>query len=547
MADTNLSSVLSNINQTFKEEDIVRRAAEAQLPYVNLLNMSINADWLKQIPYDQSQSLKVICFAKTGGKLKLATTDPHQPNLTAFLQDLTNRRQEYQLHLASEESIDQALSQYALFLKTNVVETTNTVDEENLDSYLNIVQNLQDIEIQAEKISSPELLNLLNVTAVKTGASDIHLQPDEHKVAIRMRIDGILNTLGYLTPATFRELTTEIKYRAKLILNVSSHPQDGKYRFKINDRQVDVRVSTIPTTFGESFVMRILDQKGRNLNLTEMGFVDTDRVKIETAIGKPNGIILLTGPTGSGKTTTLYTILHDLNQPERKIITLEDPIEYHLNGITQSQTSDKDHYDFASGLKAILRHDPDVIMVGEIRDLETAEIAAQAALTGHLVLSTLHTNSAVESINRLQNLGLPTYMIAPSLEAIIGQRLIRVLCTKCRQPRAATTEEQELLQQLKTKLPADHPLQQLSPTATLYTPGQCAECSQTGYHGRTVITEVMLVTPAVRALIEKNTSPADILNHLRTQEHYRTMFENGLIKVWEGHTTIQEVRRQAEA
>lgn len=377
---------------------------------------------------------------------------------------------------------------------------------------------------------------------MKTGASDMHMEPDEKSVKVRLRIDGILHPAFEMKPETFNRIAEQIKYKSKMRLNVMTVPQDGRYDFVFNGEKTDVRVSTIWTPYGESFVCRFLVSGENSLEFEELGFQGSDLAKLKNAVKISHGMILVTGPTGSGKTTTLYSILQKIKTPQNNIITLEDPIEYHIDGVTQSQIDEKNGYDFAGGLRAILRHDPNVIMIGEIRDLETAEVAAQASLTGHVLLSTLHTNSAMESFPRLINMGLPAFMVAPSIHTIIAQRLVRKVCPKC--SKMETISESEL----KEFNDAMKDLGTVNPEAVVKTPTKvarvygCDYCSQTGYRGRMVISEIIHVNEHMKTLILNKKSSVELIEAAR-KNGLTTMREDGYFKIAGGFTTFEEVHR----
>jgi len=325
-------------------------------------------------------------------------------------------------------------------------------------------------------------------------------------------------------------------------LNINNIPQDGRYSFVLNGRKIDVRVSALPTEYGETFVCRLLDSKKKTLEFEDMGFVGRYLEMIKKTCGITNGMILVTGPTGSGKTTALYALLSKLSSPENKVITLEDPIEYHLEGISQSQVNEKREYTFAQGLRAILRQDPDIVMLGEIRDLETAETAAQAALTGHVLLSTLHTNNAIETIPRLINMGLPEFMIGPSIHTIIAQRLARKLCTDCRVEKEIPEAEKAEILKIATEIQKFQPELQIQIPEKLFYPVGCEKCSNTGYKGRISIIEMFVLEDEMKnSILAKE--PSSKLRELARKQGMITMEEDGLLKVLQGTTTLEEIHR----
>ena len=373
------------------------------------------------------------------------------------------------------------------------------------------------------------LINALLQEAIREDASDIHVETFERRLVVRMRVDGVLRKV--LTPK--RELApllvSRIKVMARMDIAEKRIPQDGRISLRIGGRDVDVRVSTMPASNGERVVLRLLDKQAGRLQVSHLGMGETCDAHMRDLIHKPHGIILVTGPTGSGKTTTLYASLTELNDSSRNILTVEDPIEYQLEGIGQTQVNTKVDMTFARGLRAILRQDPDVVMVGEIRDLETAEIAVQASLTGHLVLSTLHTNTAVGAVTRLQDMGIEPFLLSSSLLGSLAQRLVRVLCDDCKTPYQASASELEML-----GLPANE-------SCTLYHPNGCEVCNNQGYRGRTGIYELVLVDDTLRQLIHDRAGELELNRHARTLTS--GIREDGWRKVLDGHTSVEEVLR----
>jgi general secretion pathway protein E len=366
--------------------------------------------------------------------------------------------------------------------------------------------------------------------AVEARASDIHIEPFEQRLRVRYRIDGILQEVDppptHLRPAVL----SRIKIMARLNIAERRLPQDGRIRLAVRGKDIDLRVATIPTMHGEAVVLRVLDRTSVTLDFDALGFAGEGLAAYRAALNRPNGILLVTGPTGSGKTTTLYTSLLELNTPDKKILTVEDPIEYQLDGVNQVQIKPQIGLSFAHVLRSMLRHDPDIIMVGEIRDLETAQIAIQAALTGHLVLSTLHTNNAASTLTRLLDMGVEDYLMTSTVNGIVAQRLVRQLCTHCRQPFAPLPE---LLRQLGLERAED---------VTFWRPQGCQKCNGTGYFGRISVNEVLVITDAVRRQILEH-AEATALQRTAIETGMRPMFQDGIAKVRAGVTTVEEVLR----
>ena len=432
------------------------------------------------------------------------------------------------------------------------------IDEESLEKQLSLIyesgskQSSQimetmgddiDLDHAAQALNQPEdllgsdddapiirLINALFTEAIKEQASDIHIEPYENRLVVRFRVDGVLREV--LTPprnvASF--LVSRIKVMAQLDIAEKRIPQDGRISLKVGNRPVDVRVSTLPSSYGERVVLRLLDKQAGRLDLEHLGMSKTLLEQVDPGVIKrPHGIFLVTGPTGSGKTTTLYAALSRLNTQSRNIVTVEDPIEYYLDGIGQTQVNNKVDLTFARGLRAILRQDPDVVMVGEIRDLETAQIAVQASLTGHLVMSSLHTNTAIGSISRLRDMGVEPFLLSSSLIGVLAQRLVRTLCPHCKTPYTATPEELQLLE-----LPA-------SDEVTLYASAGCEKCHSHGYIGRTGIYELITIDESLRNLIHKGSGEIEMLEHAR--KFSDSIRQDGMKRVLNGDTTIDEIIR----
>lgn len=372
------------------------------------------------------------------------------------------------------------------------------------------------------------LINALLTQAIKEDASDIHIETYEQRMIVRMRVDGVLREVLEPPRALAPLVISRIKVMAKLDIAEKRIPQDGRISVRVAGRPVDVRVSTLPSGYNERIVLRLLDKQAGRLNLKNLGMAADTEAKLVELIKKPHGIILVTGPTGSGKTTTLYAALTDLNQSSRNILTVEDPIEYYIDGIGQTQVNTKVDMSFARGLRAILRQDPDVVMVGEIRDLETAEIAVQSSLTGHLVFSTLHTNTAVGVVTRLRDMGVEPYLLSSSLIGVIAQRLVRVLCEHCKTPSQANATEMEMLRVTGT-------------APTIHHPQGCSQCNHTGYIGRSGIYEMVTIDDELRNMIHEGESELALEKYARTQS--ASIRRDGVRLVLEGRTTLEEVLR----
>ena len=387
-------------------------------------------------------------------------------------------------------------------------------------------EDLLDAEDDAPII---RLINVLLARAVKQNASDIHIEPFENRLLIRMRVDGVLQEVMQPPRALAPLIASRIKVMAKLDIAEKRLPQDGRISLRIAGRAVDVRVSTMPSGHGERVVLRILDKQAGRLDLQNLGMDDDTLKRMDEMVHRPHGIILVTGPTGSGKTTTLYAALGRVNNTDRNIVTVEDPIEYYIDGIGQTQVNAKVDMTFARGLRAILRQDPDVVMVGEIRDLETVQIAVQASLTGHTVFSTLHTNTAVGAITRLRDMGVEPFLLSSSLIGVLAQRLVRILCKECRTPYQPDESECKLL-----GIPSDNP-------PTLYLPNGCEKCNQSGYEGRTGIYELIEVDDELKKLIHDGSGEHELEKYVR--QHSPSIRADGIRRILAGETSLEEVLR----
>ncbi|OGZ69379.1 MAG: hypothetical protein A3D44_02680 [Candidatus Staskawiczbacteria bacterium RIFCSPHIGHO2_02_FULL_42_22] len=411
------------------------------------------------------------------------------------------------------------------------------------------VQNIADFtkEIQEHiKQNTTNLLDVILCAAIQLTASDIHLEPEEEKIRLRIRIDGVLQDVAFFEQPVYHHLLSRLKLESKIKLNITDKPQDGRFTINIDDMLVEVRTSSLPAEYGESIVMRILNPRDLK-NLDDLGLRDDLYQIFLKEIQKPNGMIIITGPTGAGKTTTLYAFLMKIQNPQIKIITIEDPIEYHLKGISQTQVAPEKGYDFSDGLRSIVRQDPDVILVGEIRDLETAKISLQAALTGHLVLSTIHTNDAAGTIPRLVDLGIDTASIAPAIKMAVGQRLIRKVCKECSVMASPSAEQLEELKKGLHGVPKEiiNLNVEAVKIAAVAEKG-CKACNFSGYKGRKGLYEVFLVDSDMERFILTN-PPVSAIKELSIKKGMITIYQSGLIEVALGNATFEEVKRVVEA
>jgi len=524
-----LGKVLIQLGFISEENLIKTLAHQLKINYVNLKEEKLDPSLAQLIPDKVARRHMVVPLARMGQVLMVAMADP----LNIFaLDDLAFKTGlEIEPVIASEKDILFALDQVYGTSLVDRIESTG----EDLQSYTAPEEEKEEIGVGEEtgidEGPISQLVNLIVSEAVKERASDIHLEPDEKALRIRYRVDGLLRETTSLGPRFIAPVISRIKIMSKLDISEKRYPQDGRFKFTIDQKVIDARVSTFPTIYGENVVIRLLDQSSILLGLEDLGFLPSDLEKVLYLIQKPYGFILVTGPTGSGKTTTLYAILNRINSPEKHIVTLEDPVEYRLEMIRQCQINLKAGLTFAVGLRSILRQDPDGIMVGEIRDFETAEIAIQSALTGHLVLSTLHTNDAPSTLIRLMDMGVDPFLISSSVEGVIAQRLLRLICPNCKEPYSATEEEKREL-----GLPEKEEV-------LLHRGKGCPFCRGTGYKGRLGIFEILIVDRELKEMILKRAGQRDIEDHARRRQQMKSLREDGIAKVLKGITTVEELNR----
>ncbi len=461
-------------------------------------------------------------------ELALAMADPTDEYTIGAFRMVTGRDVRPLVAIPSE--LDAALERLYGAGRTAVGQIVGDVEQRDELAFDADVQHLKDLASEAPVI---RLVSLIITNALEARASDIHIEPFENRLAVRYRIDGVLHEVESPPRRFSAAVISRIKIMANLDIAERRLPQDGRIRLRVQGKEIDLRVSTVPTMHGESLVLRILDKGGVALDFKRLGFEDDILEKFLDVLMQPHGILLVTGPTGSGKTTTLYTALERLNQPDVKILTVEDPVEYQMPGINQIQVKPQINLTFANALRSIVRQDPDVIMIGEIRDLETAEIAVQSALTGHLVLSTVHTNDASSTVNRLLDMGVEDYLLTSTVIGILAQRLVRTLCPSCKEPHTALPEIVE--QMGLARFSSEREI-------TLYRPKGCPQCAQTGYTGRISIMEMLPITDPLRSLVMKHATASELKSEA-VRGGMLTMYEDGLRKAVRGVTTFEEVLR----
>jgi type IV pilus assembly protein PilB len=533
-----LGENLSELEYIESEEAIVEvLGRQLNVGAMKLSEMELDPDVVELIPAEMAQKLCAIPVDRDGNTLTVAIADPGNVFSIDSLKFVTGC--EIKPVVAADSSIRRAIEKY-YHLDDQISEIVKDLMDEDLE----VVQEgedeeLPDIQELRSAVQEAPLVKLVNgivSDAIRKGASDIHIETHEKSLRIRYRIDGTLMDMPPLPYRLRAAIVSRIKIMSELDIAERRVPQDGRIKVKMSNKTVDIRVSTLPTIFGEKVVMRILDPTNLMLDMEDLGFESKALRDFQSAIQRPYGIVLVTGPTGSGKTTSLYSAMRLINKPDVNIMTAEDPVEYHLDGINQVQVRSEIGLTFASALRSFLRQDPNIIMVGEIRDLETAEIAIRAALTGHLVMSTVHTNDAPSTINRLVDMGVQPFLVSSSLNLIVAQRLLRMICSYCRQKEEHTRERTELLEQLGVS----H--EQAEQFDTYHGAG-CSECHGTGFSGRIGVYEVMPVTTNLKELIVENAS-RDSLRREALAEGVLSLREAALIKLKQGVTTLEEVLRE---
>jgi len=531
------------INLKEIERETKEAAAALGLEYVNLARFPLSPEALILIPEQQARLLQAAPFYYDGTNIRLGCVEPTDE----VIEELDRLKEQYfaevGLYLISPNSFDHAIEAYKSISKTKKIDSGVEITEADLQKFQKAISSYKSLDEEVNRVNITDIITLILATALKVGGSDIHIEAEEAGVAIRIRIDGVLQEAATVKADKWQRIIARLKILARVKINITDKPQDGRFTIYLTAKKIEVRCSFLPTAFGESVVMRLLDSAAAAVEFSELGIRPEIRPILEREIAKPNGLILTVGPTGSGKTTTLYSILNQLNRPGTKIITLEDPIEYQLAGINQSQVDVKRGYTFSSGLRSILRQDPNIVMIGEIRDLETAEIAVQSSLTGHLVLSTLHTNDSAGTIPRLIDIGVKPYFLVPAINAVIGQRLVRKLCTNCRLEHELSPLENE---QVNKILGVISPKAGLNIPATLpkiYTAGPgCEKCNGIGYQGRTGIYEIFTLNDKIKQLTVDQAPSFKILQQA-VEDGMITMLQDGVLKVLEGVTSLDEVYR----
>lgn len=535
-----------------QEEEFVKMLAKKHgVGYVDLSTLPINTDALKLIPEDRARQFSMAAFNLSERKVAIAVVSPLIPQVSDEVARLRAKKYEPAVYMTSKKSLEKAWSRYgdisyAVKTEQGVIDISSA-DIEDVLKGVTSIETAKTLLTQAlaskEAYRISKVIELVLYAGYALGASDVHVEPEEEHVNLRFRLDGILTNIITFDLGTYQRILSRIKLTAGLKLNIRENAQDGRFSIKMSDSDIEIRTSTLPDSYGESIVMRILDPRAISVPIQELG-MSADMLEVMNhEIGKPNGLILNTGPTGSGKSTTLFGFLKGIANPQIKIITIENPIEYHIPGITQTQVDHAKGYTFLSGLRAALRQDPDVIMVGEIRDQETAGIAANSALTGHLVLSTLHTNSAAGTFARLSELGVTPETMAVALNVALAQRLVRRLCGHCKQEvpfETLSDYDTKIVTHILDRMPERE--KHVPQTNHVYKAVGCPKCNNSGYKGRLGIFEMIKMTPELEALLRETTAEHEI-QRMMHEKGDLSLKEDGIIKMFKGVTTLDELYR----
>jgi type IV pilus assembly protein PilB len=545
--EDDLRTKLAKLRREGEERAAQRLAATLGIPYADLSKVPVALDAIRLLEEKEAKDAGVATIELNARAVALAAVDPQAPAVKSIAEALHAKNYEVKTVVVSPSSLHAAW-QFYKFVKPPEADITGKINiaKERLEELHTKLLSLDDLHGEIGKIDfnafSPQtLIEAILAGATALRASDIHTEAEKEKAKIRFRIDGLLHDVYDDIPLhAYQAFVSRIKLLSEMKLNVRTIAQDGRFTIGLAGKEIEMRVSVIPAEFGETIVMRILDPGATMVGLSDLGLRADNLALVKKQLDRPNGLILNTGPTGSGKTTTLYAFLRTMNDPTMKIITLEDPIEYRIDGVEQTQVNDEAGYTFANGLRAIVRQDPDVILVGEVRDLETADIAMQAALTGHLVLSTLHTNDAVGAVPRLINLGVKAVSIGPALSLVIAQRLVRVLCSQCKKETSLDEATKKNIDALLAKLPASvdrAPYKDYK----IYEPVGCEACNKMGYKGRVGIFEFLEGGSDLETTILKEASEV-ALREVAARQGMVTMQQDGILKALEGVTTLEEVK-----
>jgi type IV pilus assembly protein PilB len=542
-ATAKLQEAMGEVRTRELEQETSASAAKQGLPYISLRGFPVAPEALSLITKDVAETLHAIPFFLVGDEIRIGTTSPGKDVQRLAERIAKERHANVSVYLISDDSFDYAIKLYEKLPTPKEVIYGYRIEESDLTKYEKEIGDFAALQAKIGEVSTTDIITLIFGAALHIGASDVHIEAEEDDVKVRFRLDGLLRDAASLPKAAWKQMIGRLKLLAGVKINIEDVPQDGRITIYLTNEKIDIRVSFLPTAFGESVVMRILRPKTIALEFDNLGIRGKALEDLTAEIQKPNGMIITTGPTGSGKTTTLYAILKKLNDPTEKIITLEDPIEYKLQGINQSQIDHTKGYDFAKGLRSILRQDPDIVMVGEIRDAETAEIAIQAALTGHLVVSTIHTNSAAGAIPRFLSMGVRPFLLAPSLNAVIGQRLVRRLKKDMAVPAKLSAAKMKQVKEVLGSLSAKSGYKVDLDKLVFYEPDPKKVTKEDdGYKGRIGIYEIFTMTPEIEEIILSGNEVSEYkIQDIAIRNGMVTMAQDGLLKALDGLTSVDEV------
>jgi len=543
-----------------EEEDLMKILSEKYgIPYIDLSAVSINSDALRLIQEDEARKARVAGFSISGKKVKIAIVSPQDEKVKKVEDDLIRMGYKPEFYLASKRSLSKAWSIYPeISFATETEAGVFDVSHQEIGKITEEIKNAGNLKTliketltDTKRRRTSRVLEIILAGAISIGASDVHIEPGEKLIGMRFRLDGVLHDMPSFSREIYTFLLSRVKLLSGLKINIKESAQDGRFSVKLKFREIEIRTSVIPGEYGESIVMRILNTEDIDVSFENLGIEGELLKELKREIKKPNGMILTTGPTGSGKTTTLYAFLKKIHRPEIKIITIEDPIEYHIEGVTQTQANKKKGYSFAEGLRAALRQDPDIIMVGEIRDEETAETAINASLTGHLVLSTLHTNNAAGVIPRLIDLGVNQKTIGSALNIPLAQRLVRKLCSDCKEEYTPSKNEKKIIDYITAtieKKRGDIPKVNTiwkAHTDTEDTSGEkvCETCGGFGYKGRIGVFEGIVMNEDIEKVISTENPSEREIQKVTSEQKIFSMKEDGIIKVLDGTTSLEELSR----
>ncbi|MFC1622838.1 GspE/PulE family protein [Patescibacteria group bacterium] len=558
---TQIKRTLKELKKESEEQTASRLAEEHSIPYVDLFIIPTDISDIRNITEEDSIKHHITSFQKSGKNVRIGIVDPENQETLDYIEKLKKEKGwDIKLFIISQSSLQKIWDKYKAqpFIETLDLYYVSLTGEE-LENFERDFKKLLELKERADEMSTTEIFNTVMSGAIKMKASDIHFEPQEESVRMRYRIDGVLQDIGFFSHKTYKSILSRVKMLGKMKLNVRDVAQDGHFSIDLEKDvlearedmkespegkkgRIDIRVNIIPGNHGESIVTRLLNQSAVMKQVEDLGLQGLASERISVQVAKPNGLILVTGPTGSGKTTTLYAFVNKLNQADVKIITIEDPIEYQIQGISQTQIAADRGYTFANGLRAIVRQDPDIILVGEIRDEETAEISIQSSLTGHLVLSTLHTNNAIASVSRLLEMGIRPSLIVSAVNAFIAQRLVRQLCPDCKEAYKPARETVETIKKIIAIISPKSKVEIPKEVETLYRPKGCSKCNNFGYRGRIGIFEIVTITEKMEKLILDMAGETE-LTETAIEEGMITMAQDGIVKALQGVTSLEEVWR----